>query len=238
MNACLSACLVEAKTKMLPIVRSAVARLLPCDATPILCSSIGRVGSSLTYRALVRERAKALFGVTRYSTETLLTATAWDVKDVAFRHGAIYKTHDFPYGLAATPLKAVFLYGRPSDCVLSVVRCHATKGPNWVQRHFAHMHARGGYDELLHTDVLRISEQIDAWSHARNADILGMRYESLWDNVDVLSEFVGFEVKLPARTERSFAEMDTDIVALARHSYRELDLREARLPDYFHSSAA
>jgi hypothetical protein len=97
------------------------------------------------------------------------------------------------------------------------------------------MHADGHYGELLHRDVLRLGEQIDAWGAVRNANVLGMRYEKLWDNLDVLSEFVGFQIKMPPQTRRSFSEMNPDIVALARKSYRDVDEREAALPDYFHS---
>jgi hypothetical protein len=169
----------------------------------------------------------------------LLVEGAWDLKGEQFRHGALYKTHDLPYDLDPLPsLKVVYLYGRPSDSVLSVVRCHATKGPAWVAKHFAHMHANGAYGELLQRDVLRLGEHIDAWRAVRDADVLGLRYETLWDHVDVVSDFVGFRVTLPRRVVRGFTDMCPETVALARASYEELDMRVSRLPDYFFSRDA
>jgi hypothetical protein len=216
-----------------------LARFLPSDAVPILCPSIGRVGSKLLWLSLIHHRSQALFRFGRSAGRRLILDATWELKGTQFRHGAVYKTHDFPYDLVASPLlKVVFLYGRPSDSALSVVRCHATKGPTWVGRHFAHMHADGAYDELLHRDVLRLGEQIDAWRAVRGAEVLGLRYETLWDHTDVLSEFVGFPVTLPHRKQRGFADMDPETVALARASYEELDVRVSRLPDYFRSSHA
>ena len=160
-----------------------------------------------------------------------------DLKDARFRRGGVYKTHDFPHHLSvATPVRVVFLYGRPSDSVLSLIRCHDSKGAAWIQRHFAHMHADGDYSELLRRDVLRIGEQITAWRTAGNADILGLRYETLWENVEVLSDFVGFRVTLPPRIARSLSTVKPDIVALARATYETLDIAVSALPDHFRAS--
>jgi hypothetical protein len=217
-------------------LKGILARFLPGDAVPILCSSIGRNGSKLLFQSLYRGRARALLGFDRFVGRRLFVEGAWDLKGMRFRHGCLYKTHDLPYDLVASPsLRVVFLFGCPSDSVLSVVRCHETKGAGWVDRHFAHLHADGPYDELLHRDVLRLGEHIDAWRAVGNADVLGLRYETLWDHARVLSDFVGFPVQLPARKVRSFADMSPHTVALARASYEDLDMRVSRLPDYFFS---
>lgn len=212
--------------------------LLP-ESAPILCASIGRVASSTVQQALAREKTKANFGFTRNVPRAVVREAAWELKGIRFRPGAVYVTHDHPYDLVAPPeLKVVFLYGRPSDTVLSLIRRYQTKGAHWMDRHFAHMHANGNYDELLQRDVLRIGEQIEAWSAVRNANVLGLRYATLWDNLKILSEFVGLPVTLPPWVERTFLDINPAIVAIARENYREQDLKESRLPDYFHSLSA
>lgn len=184
--------------------------------------------------ALGDGRRNIRFGPFHSIPRSFLYEPAWELKDTRFRPGAIHCTHDFPYNLAPPrKLKVVFLYGRPSDTVLSLVRRYGQMGPGWMERHFAHMHACGPYKEMIQRDVLRIGEQLEAWPAVRNANVLGLRYASLWDNIDKLSEFVGFEVTLPHRIERNFQDIDPAIVAMARENYRQPDILEARLPDYF-----
>jgi len=213
-----------------------LAEVLLHGSAPVLCASIGRVASARVHKALVQERSNAIFGFRRYEDQAFIREAAWELKGVRFRRGAIYKTHDFPYDLVPSRrLKIVFLYGRPSDTILSLIRCYKTKGPGWMERHFAHMHADGDYAEILERDVLRIGEQIEAWSAVRHANVLGIRYGALWNHLDILNKFVGIEVNWPPFIERNFLDIDPATVAMARENYRELDLRESRLPDYFFS---
>jgi hypothetical protein len=185
-------------------------------------------------QALGNERRRVRFGPFRSVPRTFLYEAAWELKHASFRPGAIHCTHDVPRDLAApSHLKVIFLYGRPSETILSLVRRHYDLGPEWMDRHFAHMHARGSYNEIIQRDILGIGEQIEAWPAVRNANVLGLRYAALWDNVDKLSEFVGFQVTLPKRIERNFRDINPAIVAMVRENYRELDRLEAYLPDYF-----
>jgi hypothetical protein len=220
--------------KLTAFLKLKLAEALLPEFPPILCASIGRVASSAVQQALGRERSNAIFGFSTNVPRVFVREPAWNLKGVRFRPGAIYVTHDLPYNLVPSPrLKIVFIYGRPSDTVLSLVRRYQTKGSTWMDRHFAHMHANGTYEELLQRDVLRIGEQIEAWPALRNADVLGMRYAALWDNLNVLSEFVGLPVTLPPWVERNFQDINPAIVSIARENYREQDMKEARLPDYF-----
>lgn len=174
------------------------------------------------------------FGPFRAVHRALLYEPAWELKGACFRSGAIHFTHDLPYDLVAPArLKVVFLYGRPSDTILSLVRRYNELGPEWMDRHFAHMHACGPYNEIIQRDVLRIGEQIEAWSVMHSANVMGLRYAALWDNIDKLSKFVGFQVTLPGRIERNFLDINPAIVGMVRENYRELDRLEARLPDSF-----
>lgn len=184
--------------------------------------------------ALADQKQKLGFGPIRTLPRTLLYEAVWELKDARFRRGAIHFTHDLPYELAAPAnLKIIFLYGRPSDTILSLIRRYTDEGPEWMARHFAHMHACGTYDEITQRDVLRIGEQLKAWPALSNANVLGLRYASLWDNVDVLSEFLGFRVTLPDRIERTFLNIKPAIASIVRENYRELDLLEEKLSDHF-----
>lgn len=224
--------------RLSPLLKQKLADVLLPSVPPILCASIGRVASSIVQQALVRQQSNRRFGPLRAVPHGFAREPVWTLRGVRFRSGAIYVTHDVPYELVASPrLKIVFLYGRPSDTILSLVRRYRDRGPRWMDKHFEHMHARGAYNEMLHRDVLRLGERIEAWPAVRNANILGLRYATLWDNLGLLSDFVGFEVGLPARVERNFLDIDPAIVAMARKNYQELDLQESRLPDYFFTNS-
>lgn len=219
--------------KPIPFLKLKLSETLLNKLPPLLCASIGRVASTAVQRAFEQQRSQAIFGRSNAFLRTLVGEKVWDVEGVRFRPGAVYKTHDFPYRITEVPrLKIVFLHGRPSDSVLSLIRCSGEYGTEWMERHFAHMHADGGYDELLQRDVLRLGEQLAAWSAVRNLDVLSMRYSTLWDHAAVLNKFVGFKVPLPVRRKRDFLDVNASIVAIARENYAELDKQESLLPDY------
>lgn len=200
---------------------------------PILCASIGRVGSTLSWDALIRSRARALLGAYHPTDWRRVSAMRWNLKGARLASGRVYKTHDFPYDLAlGRPMRILFLFGRPSDVVLSVLRCRVTEGEAWIAEHLRHMHGHEGLDGILDRDVLRIEEQIDAWLALRGGDVLSLKYDALWTQRDVLSDFVGFDVALPARVERDIADLDPDLVMRVRASYAALDAKVAALPDH------
>ena len=200
---------------------------------PILCASIGRVGSTLSWDALIRSRARALLGAYHPTDWRRISAMRWDLKGARLAPGRVYKTHDFPHDLALDrPLRILFLFGRPSDVVLSVLRCRVTEGEAWITDHLRHMHAHEGLDGILDRDVLRLEEQVDAWLALRGADVLSLKYDALWNRCDMLSDFVGFDVTLPARVERSSVGLDPDLVARVSAAYAALDAKVAALPDH------
>jgi hypothetical protein len=207
-----------------------------CDVAqtpPILCASIGRVGSTLSWDALIRSRARALLGAYHPTDWRRISAMRWDLKGARLAAGRVYKTHDFPHDLALDrPMRILFLFGRPSDVVLSVLRCRATEGAAWIADHLRHMHSRDGLDMIFDRDVLRIEEQVDAWFALRGADILCLKYDVLWERREMLSEFVGFDVTLPPRTPRGVTDLDPDLVARVRSAYARLDAKVAALPDH------
>jgi hypothetical protein len=203
------------------------------DAPPILCASIGRVGSTLSWDALIRSRAHAMLGAYHPTDWRRISAMRWNLKGARLKAGRVYKTHDFPDDLAFDrPMRILFLFGRPSDVVLSVLRCRETEGEAWIADHLRHMHSSGRIDEILDRDVLRIEEQIDAWFALRGADILCLKYDALWERRDMLSDFVGFDVALPARKARDVVDLDADLVARVRDAYARLDAKVDALPDH------
>jgi hypothetical protein len=186
----------------------------------------------VSWDALIRSRACAILGAYHPTDWRRISAMRWDLKGARLAPGRVYKTHDLPDHLKLDrPLRILFLFGCPSDVVLSVLRCRETKGAAWIADHLRHMHSEGGLDEIFHRDVLRIEEQIDAWLALRGADILCLKYDAMWEQHDILSDFVGFDVALPPRKSRDVIDLDPDLVARVRQAYVSLDRKVAALPD-------
>lgn len=205
----------------------------------ILCASIGRVGSSLLYQSIIQARARSIFGSFTPSDTALLSHACWDLGRESIRPGYVVKTHDLPYHLVATtPMKVVFLFGRPSDTVLSVLRRVRDRGPTWHQRHWRHMHAMGDFADVIERDVMRLEEQIDAWPAVTGIPVLAINYEAIWAVQPILEDFLGFAVPLPTRRDRSFDDMDPLIVSRVRHAYARLDDKVAGMPLYLRSDCS
>jgi hypothetical protein len=214
---------------LLPFIKRGI---LGADRVPIVSTSMGRVGSTLLYNSLVDGRLNSIFGTIDPTKRPLLATSCWNLNELRWRPAAIYKSHDLPpIAMAPKRVRIVFLYGTPSDVALSLVRAWRLKGREWMLDHFLHMHAIGTFDELLERDVLQLGIRLSTWPNYRGAETLCLRYEALWNKLEVLEEFVGFRVQLPPWKKREFSDIDPAVVDKARSTYRALDEVASKLPD-------
>lgn len=200
-----------------------------------IVASTGRAGSSLLYHAvgdaILKKRpiARAVMPV------EFVKSRAWDLDENNLLGGVVYKTHDFP-GKALTEVssKTIFVFGLASDAAISVLSCRSRYGDDWVNAHLMNLNANGGVDELCARDVMRIGEQVAAWASYREGNVIAVRYEALWDNVDKLSDFLELNIKLPNKIPRQGGEMVGDAIKREiKESYSAVDGMIASLPDLF-----
>ena len=201
---------------------------------PIIVSSMGRSGSTLCANAIADAVAMRKFGMTRRWLRKFTRAEAWDLAESRLAPNRVYKTHALSYELPSHfSGRVVFVFGLASDAALSVVSCKRRYGDAWVSEHFQHLRAIGSFEELGKRDVLRFEEQIDGWTKLEGHDILALRYDGLWDNVGVLSKFLGFKVALPERRPRTADKhIDQATIAKFRATYDALDRKIMAMPDY------
>ena len=214
-------------------LRGALHRRASSRSVPIVVASMGRSGSTLVFKAIRNGLAALRFGPLSKVSRARIADVAWDLSDCQLAPGIVYKTHALAHELPADrDARVVFMYGCASDAAASVLSCRLRFGPAWVAEHFEHMRATGSFDELGERDVLRFEEQIDGWLGGCSAPVLGIKYEALWDNIDALSNFLGFPVHLPERQLRS-SQNDLDAATIQRisRSYARLDAKIAALPD-------
>lgn len=74
--------------------------------------------------------------------------------------------------------------------------------------------------------------KIDNSLGLENVRLLGLRCEALWENVDTLSEIVGFPVNLPQwRAGQSHKNIDPETKRRYSETYRQLDNKISSLQD-------
>lgn len=95
------------------------------------------------------------------------------------------------------------------------------------------MKAAGSFKDMLERDVLRLGEQIDAWTNIERAPTICIRYEALWDRGDDLSDFLGIPINLPNKHQRESDQMPANIRDKIHSLYEKLDERIEALPDVF-----
>jgi hypothetical protein len=222
--------LVNTTRKMKRVIQES----LPSRYAPIVVASMGRAGSTLVHDSLCSGMAAARFPYAQGIGIRIVRDYAWNLGEVRLYNGVVYKTHALAQELPPdSKARVVFLYGRASNAVLSVLSCNERYGSEWIEAHFEHLRAQGSLEELPTKDVLRIEEQVNGWLSGTRQPVLGLRYETLWDHIGVLSDFAGFPVTLPQRRPRSGAlsvgEATRNVVM---RSYASLDERINKLPDY------
>lgn len=170
----------------------------------------------------------------RKSLAKHIRSEAWELGTDRILPGYVYKTHAPADELPADfDGRVVFLFGKASDAALSVISCRDRYGEDWITEHLQHLRATGTIEELCDHDILQFDKQIETWTNVERHDVLSLRYETLWDNVDVLSKFLDFEVELPERrTRTAYNLIDTETVDRVRQTYEYLDNKIAAMPDY------
>lgn len=109
------------------------------------------------------------------------------------------KTHDFPPEKLPENTTVIFMFGHPFDIVVSA------NDPNKVNvtEHYLNMHANFAEKNMCYKkDVLRLEEQFDKWMQPQTFNLLTVRYETLWDNVNNIQEVIGVKFSLPEYKER------------------------------------
>ena len=222
----------EMKRMLKRAVKDVCQRLLRSKYPPIIVASMGRSGSTLIYDAVRHSRAERWGKPFSGLAARIMSDTAWDLQHESFRNGVVYKTHGLAYELpAGSNAKVIFLFGPASDSALSVLACREKYGDEWIQEHLEHLRANGSFEEIGEKDVLRFADQLDGWTGQHDAKRLILHYDAIWDHQELISEFCGFPVNLPARRPRSgVTNADEATRKKFEATYSELDQRIESLP--------
>jgi hypothetical protein len=218
--------------------RRLVQQALGLGRRPVLIASMSRSGSTMLYKSVAESWGQTRFGGLAPSLMPLFSEAAWKLDETPLVGGVLYKTHDLPdYLPRGAKAKVVFTYRKASEVALSIADRHAQRGSKWFIRHRIHLRGEGDFETFLQRDSLGLEAQVDRWSHAQGLDLLGLRYETLWDHVPEIEDFLGFKVQLPEqRGSRRPAGPTLHSEQLAQ-TYAALDRKIEAMPDVFRLKA-
>jgi hypothetical protein len=196
------------KGKLNRAARRVIASILFLGVKPIVIASGGRSGSTMLSTAIAESLVRHRFKVNPTSwLGSLLTDLAFTfterVSDVVSSRIPVHKTHGLLPPKAPNGTRFVFIYGDPLDSALSAQRTVDLHGRLWFEQHLYHLESQGSYGDLFEKDILNYEKQIDSWMRNSSAAVFHVRYEDVWEKLESLNEYLGFQVVLPRKRERS-----------------------------------
>ena len=173
---------------------------------PIVVASMGRSGSTVLSDAICDANWRRAFAAVRHTRyRRSMLRQAWRLNAVKLQAGYIYKTHDLPPGNGGkSGARFVYTFADPFDVISSLLALGRRNGMNWINRHATHM--IGGrlvdLEELLDNDVLCLESHFESWLAFQAPNVAGVRYDRLWEQEQVIAEFLGIPLRLPPRLRR------------------------------------
>lgn len=222
------------KLKMHPALKLFLQSSALRNHTPILVPSIGRSGSTLLYKSIIAGLAKKNRHLPEYLSSRLCADDSWELGQKQFKMGVVYKTHDLPD--AITPdhnILSVFCFGSIIDSALSVFSGYERFGEDWIRTHFANLRSSAGFEDMLDSDALHFEVHMDKWFAHKNTPVLCVRYETLWEHQNEISEFLDIKVELPTKRARHEKQIAPEILKRIQNTYAPLDKKYASYPDIF-----
>jgi len=175
---------------------------------PIVVASTGRAGSTMLVHAISYSLIEDRFHRWPEVFKKILRRVSVDyldrLKEMPLKKAPVLKTHDLHRHDRCDEEKCIFVFGDPLEAAQSVDKLRRSKGDIWVDEHIYHLCGSGRASEIFEKDVLNYENQIRSWSASKKAFLV--HYDDLWSRVHELSDFLGFELHLPEKRERSLKE--------------------------------
>lgn len=179
-------------------------------------ASLGRCGSQLMTVALHNH----LHGFKDHSKD-FLRSTRPFIRQYpeVFKNNMVYKTHLYPINYPQN-CKVIFTFGDPLSIVLSVI--DKSKHSNWGPAHYQNLNANWlDHKDILSRDVLNLEKMFDSFYQPQTCSSMCIRYETMWENHDKISDFLGFDFKLPEKKERRADRFKKQLSVEQRITFKE-----------------
>lgn len=227
-------------------IRQKLGLTKPMENT-IVVASLGRCGSTLMVNSLAKaykrqEHRRDIIRlddhINEYHTSDKTIDRGFDSKESEkkkgqFLKGYVYKTHDYPPPYLPKNVKVIFIFANPIDIVLSAKTLDKIPVKGLNNDNFTHLdlhirNLRGNFEEknlLFQKDVLKLSDNFNAWHKKHSFPLMTLRYETMWNYIDLVRWFTGFKnFNLPPHKKRRDLTLDYDqeILSKIKKVYKNL----------------
>lgn len=203
---------------------------------PLVINSYGRSGSTVLTKSIVDSAIHVNHSNLRDIASRSISQSAWDLEKAVLKNGIVYKTHDYPPNdYLNENMKMLYTFANPVDVVLSLLRLFEERGEEWIKLHYDHLGVTytNSFDDIIHEDQLMLEKHLDTWLKELRIPIAFIRYETMWDYQDDISEFLGFDIHMPAYRERKSKEVSSKLMSTINDNYKPLITKIERLNDFF-----
>lgn len=203
---------------------------------PILVNSYGRSGSTVLTKSIINSAIKTQNEKVRDIVFRSISQSAWDLDNVELKNGIVYKTHDYPPRKEInSSARMLYTFADPVDVVLSLFRLFENRGEVWMKEHYDHLKVPyNNFKMIISEDNLHLERHLDAWLHEERCTVAFIRYETMWEHQDDISNFLGFDVHLPPKRDRKAKkDQPQELTDKLSVTYKALRNKVSRLDDFF-----
>ena len=185
-------------------LKKVISKKISKNENAIVVASCGRSGSTMLTESLALSSIEYGVGYIEKKMADAVTKWDWDLKTENLERGYIHKTHDYPpKSIEIEGAKFIYVYADPYEVVYSTIRKSREEGQEWIREHAKHMKSEiCSVEEIIKADALGLENNFDAWRNISSKNVMILNYENIWNRRGEISEFVGYDVKIPKKKER------------------------------------
>ena len=218
------------------VIKKAIGkRLSPLDIA-VVVNSYGRSGSTMLLDSIKRSSVPNSSRLRYELIRRGVSIHAWTLDSIKLKKGFYYKTHDYPPENAFDDhVRMIYVFSNPIDVIMSLWQIYKSGGEKWIQQHYEHMKVPyGNFENILSEDQLNLEKHFDAWLAEDRYSIAFVRYDQLWSHQEDISNYFGFQVKLPSYRERNaIAVPDKGVIRQLEKTYGALNRKINDVPSFF-----
>jgi hypothetical protein len=118
----------------------------------------------------------------------------------------------------------VYTFSNPVDVVISVIRVHQKLEKKAMKNYCDHLKVPYvNPEDLIYRDGLCLEEHFYSWLNEGRFPVAFVKYESMWENEEELSGYLGFPIVLPKFRKRKVGNVvSIEIRNILKNTYASL----------------
>lgn len=218
------------------LAKNIICKIYSPFSYPLVVNSYGRSGSTVLKEGIVNGAVRNLENRQKEIVKSSIYQKQWDLSNRTLHDGVLYKTHDYPPAKSLkSNVRILYSFSDPVDVILSLLRLYEMRGNQWMRAHCNHLKIPyTGIYKLVDHDELQLENHLQSWLNESRYPVAFIRYETMWNYQDEISDFLGSNIELPLFTERKSKEtIDDTVTRRVKKTYQSFQKRVRDLSDFF-----